>query len=363
MRRSAKIVSTVLVASMMLTGCSWGEIKDKFTGADSGVEEAADYVAEDCITIAEYKGVEVDCSVGDDEVKAEIDSFLGQNTTEKKIKKGKCKAGDTVNIDYSGSIDGKKFDGGTAEDQSLELGSNSFIPGFEDQVIGMSVGDKKDINVKFPDDYHDDKVAGKDAVFSVKVNYISESIVPELTDKLVKEKTEYKTVDEYKKGTLEKLKKDKEEDAGSSAYNIVQEKTEVKNYPDSLISGIKKQIDAYYRYMAKQYQFEDFNKFLEQSGMTEDAYNEQLKKAAENVAKSQLIAEVICAKENITVTDEEVDNAIKEAAEQGQQSVEDFEKAFKEAYGDSITIKQYHKNMLITNKAGDFVKDNAVIKK
>ena len=179
MKKRTAIISTFLSVSLFLTGCSWSDITAKFTGADtSGTAAPAstekDYVAEECVTLPEYKGIEVDCTVSEEDIEAEIKSVLNDHATEKKVKKGKCKQGDTVNIDFTGKVDGKEFDNGSAEDYSMTIGSSGFIAGFDDGVDGMKVGETKDLKLKFPDDYHQEDLKGKDVVFTVKVNFISE---------------------------------------------------------------------------------------------------------------------------------------------------------------------------------------------
>ncbi len=350
----------------MLTSCggSWEEIKGKFTGKDNSVvsSSAIDFSEikpEDYVTVPEYKGIEVDCSVGEDEVQAEIEYFLGENSTEKKIKKGKCKSGQTVNIDFVGTMDGVEFDGGKAEDQTITLGASGFIDGFDDGVIGMKVGEKKDINVTFPEDYQQTDLAGKPAVFAVTLNYISKTVTPELTDDLVKEKTEYKTVDEYKAGTLETLKKQKKDNAGQTAYGKVEEKVEVKSYPEALLSVYTAQLDAYYRASASQYGFSDFNTFLSQSGMDEAAYQSYLKEAAEANAKTQLVTRYIADKEGFTVTDEDIKNEISSNLEASGQTEDEFRKSFEELYGKDMPLDQYYEIVLPTNKVIEFVVKNA----
>lgn len=368
MKKRAVIISTFLAASLMLTGCSWNDIKAKFTGEDGSTQTASgsaivveDYDPEECITLPEYKGIEVDCKVSDEDVQAEIDSFLSDNASENKIKKGKCKEGDTVNIDYVGKIDGEAFDNGSATDQTITLGSSGYIDGFDDGVIGMKPGQTKDINVTFPDDYSAEELAGKPAVFTITLNYISEEVTPELTDKLVSEKTDYKTVDEYKKATKENLKKDKKENAGQTAYAEVEEKAEVKKYPETLVEVCKSQLDAYYKYTATQYGYSDFDSFLTAMQMNKDTYQDQLKQAAQSIAKTQLLAEAIAAKENISVTDDEVKKEIAAVAEQAGQEEADLKKSFEDLYGEAITIENYYKVTLLTNKVVDFIGDNAKI--
>lgn len=358
------MVSVFLTASLFLTGCSWSDIAAKFTGADTESTQSAgekDYVAADCVTLAEYKGVEVDCTVGDDELQSEIDSALSSHSTENKIKKGTCKKGDTVSIDFVGKIDGKEFDNGSAEDYSITLGSSGFIDGFDDGVIGMKVGKKKDLNLRFPDDYQNEELKGKDVVFTVTLNYISETITPELNDEFVTNNTDNKTVDEYKTATRQNLAQEKKDKAGETAFGTVEEGSEVKTYPESLVNMCSSQLDAYYRYMSTQYGFEDFNAFLTQMQMTEESYKQMLDQSAQSIAKTQLVAEAIAAKEGITVSDDEIKEQITTAVSQGGQTEEDLRKSFQELYGDVITIEEYYRITLTTNKVVDFVGENAKI--
>ena len=272
-----------------------------------------------------------------------------------------------VNIDYVGKVDGEAFDNGSATDQTITLGSSAYIDGFDDGIVGMKVGDTKDINVTFPEDYGqggDDQakqLAGKPAVFTITLNYISETKMPKLNDKLVSEKTEYKTVAEYKEATRNKLVEDKKKSAGQTAYGEVEQKAEVKKYPETLVESCKSQLDAYYKYTAKQYGYSDFKAFLSAMQMDEATYNDNLLKAAQSIAKTQILAEAIAAKENITVTDEEIKAAIASVAEQAGQEEADLKKNFEDLYGQAITIERYYKVTLLTNKVIDFVGENAKI--
>jgi trigger factor len=277
------------------------------------------------------------------------------------VKKGTCKDGDSVNIDYVGKIDGEKVDNACAEDQTITLGSSGYIDGFDDSVIGMKVGETKDANLTFPDDYGVDELNGKDVVFTITLNYISETETPELTDKLVKKKTDYSTVEEYKQATLESLKKDKKDDAGETAYSEVEDNTEVTTYPDSLVQTCSDQLDAYYQYLSTQYGFTDFTTFLTQMGMDEDSYKESLQQAAQSIAKTQLIAEAIAEKEGITVSDDEIAQEIASAAEESSQEESEIRSTFESLYGDTITIEEYYRITLLTNKVIEFVGENAVI--
>lgn len=371
MKKRTAIMSTCLAAALFLTGCSWSDVAAKFTGADTPnslppaqeqVVSGGAYVAEECVKLAEYKGIEVDCKVSDDEIEDTIQAELEGHSTENKIKDRACKLGDTVNIDYSGKVDKKKFDGGTASDQTITLGSSGYISGFDDGVVGMKAGEKKDLKLKFPDDYHEEKLKGKDVVFSVTMNYISEEVLPELTDEFVASNTEQKTVAEYRENIRQQLLQEKKDSAAEKAYSQVEEKSEVTKYPESLINVCKEQMDSYYRkYMAPQYGFEDFNSFLQQMNVTEEVYQQKLEEAAKSIAKTQLLTEAIAAKEGITVTDEEIKGEIDTVVAQSGQDEAALRKSFEEIYGTVMTLEEYYRISLITDRAITFVGENAKI--
>ena len=178
-----------------------------------GVTLIADVPVKPEVKIASYKGLKIkkyEYNVTDADVEAEVKKLLERDAAEVEVKDRAAKNGDKVNIDFSGSVDGEKFAGGTAEEYDLVLGSGSFIPGFEEQVVGLKVGDKKDITVRFPDDYQAENLKGKEAVFAIKMNKITEKQLPELNDEFVKAHAGADTVDEYKDKTREKLLKQAE---------------------------------------------------------------------------------------------------------------------------------------------------------
>ncbi|WP_051437801.1 trigger factor [Eubacterium xylanophilum] len=372
MKKSTVILSTLLISSILVTGCSWGDVKNKFTGEDtasgsavsgSAVIEIEDYNPEECVTLPEYKGVEVDCTVKADEIKADIDSDLGSHSKEKKIKDRACKSGDTVNIDYEGKADGKAFDGGTAKEQDLVLGSGSMIPGFEDGIVGMKPGEQKDVKVTFPKDYNTKELAGKDAVFTIKLNFIKKTIIPKLTEEYVKKNTDHKSIDEYKKSVEEKLAKQKKDSAPSNAFGKVLEKVEVKKYPKGLKEVYIEQLKTYYASMAKSYGASDLKGFAEMQGMTEQQFIESsITPGAENMAKQHLAAEAIAAKEGIDVSDDDVKTEIDKIVKQQNVEVSKLEENYKSMYGSSMSLNDYFKIMLKQNKVVELVGKNAKIK-
>ena len=169
-------------------------------------------------------------------------------------------------------------------------------------------------------------------------------------------------MDEFKEATRQKLAQDKKDQAGQNAYSTVEEKAEVKTYPESLINVCSSQLDSYYRnYMAPQYGFTDFNTFLSQMNMTEETYQESLKQAAQSIAKTQLVTQAIAAKEGIEVTEDEVKKEIETAVSQSGQEEAEVRKSFEELYGTVITLEEYYRVTIITNKIIDFVGENAKI--
>lgn len=370
MKKRTAVISTCLAAALLLTGCSWSDVAAKFTGADTpnslppAQEQAAsggDYVAEECVKLAEYKGIEVDCKVSDEEIEEKIQSELQEHSTVNQIKDRACKLGDKVNIDYSGKVDKKKFDGGTASDQTITLGNSGYISGFDDGVAGMKPGEKKDLELKFPDDYHEESLKGKDAVFSVTLNYISEEIVPELTDEFVTSNTEQKTVEEYRENIRQQLLKEKKESVAKEVYFQVMDKSEVTKYPESLVNAYKEQSDFYFRNIVAP-QYGDFSSFLQMNNnITEDEYKEELEKMAQYYAKIQLVTEAIAAKEGITVTDEEIKGEIDNAVAKSGKDEAAVRKEYEENYGTAITLEEQYRVSLIADKAVNFMSENAKI--
>lgn len=294
------------------------------------------------ITITQYEGIEVTqveaVEITDADVEQQIQSNLTAASTEKEVKDRAAKEGDTVNIDFKGSVDGVEFEGGSAEGASLELGSNSFIgaegdyKGFEEQIVGHSIGESFDITVKFPADYQNAEMADKVAVFNVKLNSISIVTVPELTDKWVKENSKKsKTVEEYKKEIKKSVEDNNKKSTDATLQSAVMEslmdQIEVKEYPKKDLEEQRKLIDDYYQGMAKSYNME-FKDFATQyMQLTEEEYDKQAKEAAEKAVQRTLACDLIAKKKNLEPSKEEYDKQIKEFAESsGYEKVADFKK-------------------------------------
>lgn len=378
MKKQYTVVALLFIVTAVLTGCSWSEFKAKITGNDSASGTAVtqnasgpvvieDYNVDDCITLGTYKGVDVDCTVSDSELQSEIDTFLSNHVKETKIKSGTVASGTSINIDFTGKVDGKEFDGGSAQEYEVVAGNSGFIDGFDEGMIGMKVGQTKDLKLKFPDNYTPNaKLSGKDVVFTVKINYIVKTSKRKFNDAFVKNYSDdgYKTVSEYKEKTLEKLKKDKISNAGSTALGTVMQSATVKKLPDTLKEAYRKYYDQLTKAQIKSYYGEsaDFETILAGQGMTKEQYEQQLSLAAESYAKQQLVCEAIAAKEGIKVTDDAVKAFVKE---QSNTDYETGKKQYETNFGTdaAMTYDQMNKTYYLITKVMEFLKDNANIKK
>ena len=261
------------------------------------------------MTIGEYKGLtlnRISQEVTDDDVQAEIDYDLEDKGEE--IKDGTVESGDTVTINFTGTIDGKEFDGGSAEDYQLTVGEGSMIDGFEDGIIGMKDGETKELDLTFPEDYYDDSVAGKAVVFKVTLQKFTRKA--ELTDEWVAANTDYKTVDEYKNSVREQLQKDADTSADidlyDSAWTEVLSASEIKKYPEADVNTAIEE----YKAQTEQYVQEagiEMSDFLEAQGISEDEYDDECKTYAESKVEQNLIVQGIMTEEGLTIEDNELD--------------------------------------------------------
>lgn len=325
--------------------------------------DASTYVWSDYVTLGEYKGVEVEVpsvEVTDEEVEEKVQSLLSYYATTNDITEGTVEEGHTVNIDYTGYINDVQFDGGTATGASLTIGSNSFIDGFEDGLIGVNVGDTVTLNLQFPDPYlNNPDYAGKDVVFEVKVNSIQETVLPELTDAFIAENTTYTTVDEYKAALRENLESSKEDDVKSDKLNdvwsIIIENCEVIAYPEELVAQYQDEMNDYYTQIATNYFSTTLEEYVTSNGSTMEEFNEIVEEYGKSSAISELIAIGIAEKEGIEVSDDELNEYVDSLLEEG--SVSNFETAEEiiDYYGES-----YLKLSLKFQKVLEYVEEQAV---
>lgn len=312
------------------------------------------------VKLGQYKGIEVKkekVKVAAKDVTEYIDRILKQHASLEAVEGQPLEKGNTAVFDFEGSVDGVKFDGGTASNYSLEIGSGQFIPGFEDQMVGMNVGEEKDINVTFPENYQAENLAGKAAVFKVKVNEIKKQVLPELNDSFVADELEIdnvKTVKEYKDFVKEVITKERTEASENKFVDDIITKV-VKNakveVPEELVNEeVEKQVKRIEQ-QAKMYGL-TADMLLKYSGMESlDQYKETVRPSALNSVKERIIFEEIAKAEKFEVTDEEYENEIAKAAEEMKKTVNELKKTYtKEAITPYITLQ----------KAYDLVKTSAV---
>lgn len=280
--------------------------------------------------VGTYKGVEVakkNTRVTAKEVDSRIESLLkGKATISEKAEQVIAK-GDTANFDFVGSVDGVKFEGGEAHGYEMEIGSGQFIPGFEDQMIGMKKGETKDVNVTFPTPYAAKELEGKAAVFAVTVNSVKESKLPELNDEFVKslKKENVNTVDELKNSIKAEIKSQKEESEKNrqidEVVNKILDATKVE-LPESMINNFTNDYKSRYEQQAKAYNI-PLETLLQLSGTTLEAFNENAKKIGERQALFQVVLDKVAFAENLQPTEEELKARAEEIAKQTNQKAED----------------------------------------
>ena len=312
------------------------------------------------VTLGEYKGVAVEKNVEkvtDEAVDARIQNDVERASTTQDVTDRAVENGDIVNLDYAGSVDGVAFEGGTAQGQSLTIGSGMFIPGFEEQMVGMNIGEERDLNVKFPEQYHAENLAGKDAVFHVKVNGIQTKVRPELDDDFAADVSEFDTFEAYKANIVADLEKNAADRAEANLEDaLVQKVVDAADcdIPDAMIQD---EITTMLREMEMRmmYQGIRFEDYLKYTGQTLDQVRENYKPEAANRVKTQLVLEAVAKAENIVPTDEDVDETIADQAKRMNRDVEEFKASLSEQQ------KEYLKETAGIKKVIDFLKANAVI--
>ena len=312
------------------------------------------------VKLGEYKGIKFDkieYNVTDKDVEDELDRLVKRNAREIEVTDRPCQKGDITIIDYSGSVDGVKFEGGTAEKQTLELGAGRFIPGFEEQVEGMSIGEEKDITVKFPEDYHAEDLKGKDAVFAIKLHEIKAKELPEVNDEFIKEAAGEESLDAYKQATKKKLQEANDRKAKAETEDkivkAIAEKSEVE-IPKALIDN---QIENDIREMEyrMKYQGLDMQTYLKLTNQTMDDFKKSREGQATEQIKIQLVLDKIIKEENIKATQEEIDAKIAEQAIAYGKDVEEFKNSLNERQ------LSYFENNVEIEKVLEFLTTNNII--
>lgn len=348
MKKFAAIALAALMSVGLLTGCGTSKKAAETTTAakeettanyGQGLNEDGtlkDVTASDYVTVCDYSKIKIpkdEVTASDSDVQSQIDSIMENYKTTKKVTNRKVKDGDKVNIDYTGTIDGEEFDGGSAEGYDLTIGSGSFIDNFEEQLIGKKPGSTVKVEVTFPDDYTDDSVAGKDAVFETKINYISVEKEQKVTDKFVKENLKdsygYTSVKDMKSKIKENLENTNKSDY---IWNYLTENSTFKEIPeelvndriDVLVDGLKSELEA------SSYSFDDY---LSAYGLEDEAaLREQYYSTCESTVKIFLIADAIAKEKNLSVTDE----AVKEYF--GDTDSSEYESYYTKAYVNRVVL-------------------------
>ena len=313
------------------------------------------------VTLGAYKGIEVEkqeYNVTDEMVEAEIQKEREKIASTVEVTGRAVADGDKVNLDYSGSVGGVKFDGGTAENQELTIGSGMFIPGFEEQMVGMNVGEEKDITVTFPEQYHSEELAGKEAVFHVKVNAIEETVLPEADDEFAKDVSEFDTIAELRADKRKKLEEAAELRAKNQRENELIEKAcenAAVEIPEAMIERQMDHIlnDIRYRLSMQGISLEDYCKYTGNS--IEDMRKEMREDAAKRV-KSQLVLEAIGKAEAVEAAAEEIEEKLNEYAAQFGDKAESFKT------GLTDEDKLYFADQIVLDKTIALLMDNAVEK-
>ena len=309
--------------------------------------------------IGEYKGIEVplqDRDVTDEDLEKELKTELEKNSRMLTVEDRPAQMGDTCNIDYAGTIDGVAFDGGTAQGHDLELGSNTFIPGFEEQLVGVSTGEEKDVKVTFPEEYHAEDLKGKEAVFHCKVNKIQKKEVPELDDDFAQDVSEFDTLDEYKEELKKQIAERKKAAADNAdinaAIDYLVKNTEI-DLSDLIIND---QADNMFRNYANSFasQGMSMDQYLGMLGQTAEQFKEMMKPEAEKQLRSQFILEKVAEVENIEATDEQVDEKLSDMAKSYGMELDKLKEIFSEDY-----LAQF-KDEMKTELAGKFLGENSV---
>ena len=313
------------------------------------------------VTLGAYKGIEVEkqeYNVTDEMVEAEIDKEREKIASTSEITDRPVANGDKINLDYSGSVDGVKFEGGTAEGQELTIGSGTFIPGFEEQLVGMNPGEEKDITVTFPEKYHSEELAGKEAVFHVKVNAILETNLPEADDEFAKDVSEFDTIAELRADKRKKL----EEAEALHAKNVRENALITKACENAIVeipeAMIERQMDHMlndirYRLSMQGISLEDYCKY---TGSSIEAMRKEMRGDAEKRVKSQLVLEAISKAEALEATAEEIEQKLDEYAAQFGDKAESFKKGLTEE------DKLYFADQIVLDKTIALLCDNAVEK-
>lgn len=368
------IAAILLCMAVGMTGCSGNGSKETTAPTETKAEteapsteesevaeavERPDYKALDYVTLGEYKGLEVtlqSLEVTDEEIDAQVQSALSQNDKLTTLTEGTVENGDVANIDYEGKLNGEAFDGGTDKGYDLTIGSGSFIEGFEEGLVGKTIGDTVDLNLTFPENYQSTDLAGKDVVFTVTVNSVKRA--PELTDELAAEISDYETAEEYRASIESDLKTQKQSEQESAKLNdlvgLAYQNATINDYPQEMVDYQLAKVTEYYKAYAEQAGMEYADFLSQQVGMTEEEFLEKMTETVKQSMVSELVLRAIAEKEGVEVSDEEFQASAEKYA--SQMNMTDVD-AFIQQYGRSEIMAS-----ILQDKAVEILEENAVVK-
>jgi len=336
------------------------EIDIKQIGSGENLIFTARVTVKPEVQLGQYKGIEVnkiEYNVTDEDVEQELKKMQDKNSRLITVEDRPVQSGDIAVIDFEGFVDGKAFEGGKGTNYNLEIGSGQFIPGFEEQLIGKNAGEEVEVHVTFPEEYHAAELAGKPAVFKVKISQIKVKELPEIDDEFAKDVSEFDTIDQLKEDIRKKLTEEREHRAKHELENSIIEKVvegAVTDIPEVMIEN---QIQNMLRDfdMRLRGQGLDLQKYMEYTGSDINTFKEQFKEQAEKQVKTSLVLEAISKAEEIEVSDEEVEKELARLAENYKMDVEKMKNILRPEDIQSI------KNDLIISKTVDMLVENAKV--
>lgn len=342
------------------------EVKvDKFEeGKD--IEFSVEFAVYPTVKLGEYKGIKVNKyvhQVNDEDIEERLEAEQKKQARQLSITEGMIEPKDNLTFDYVGSVDGVEFEGGKAENATLKIGSGQFIPGFEDQLIGMELGTEGDINVKFPEEYHTKDLAGKDAVFHVKLHNVEREELPELDDDFAQDVSEFDTLEEYKQDLRKQLQEEAEKNAENKAkqdmYEIIVKNSEFE-MPDAMVEV---QMDRMLNSMDQNLRQQGFSldQFLQMVGNDKNAFREQYREQAKQEVSSEVVLEELVKSVDYQVSDEDINEFIEKAFAEDTKGAEQFREMMTDAQKENIayqiknnkSIEEAWKHAVVTTIEGD----------
>lgn len=336
------------------------ELDVKEIGKDKDFVFTVTVYVEPEANVKEYMGLEINkfnTEVTDEDINARIEKQRESNARISTVEDRELKQNDISTIDFEGFVDGVAFEGGKGENYELTIGSGQFIPGFEEQLVGMKIGEEREINVKFPEDYHAENLKGKDSTFKVKLISIKEKILPDVDDEFVKDISEFETLDEYKKDVENKLKEEKEKQAKADKETQVLDKIIENTEVEIPLSMIDNEVNQMLEQFAANltYQGLTIEKYCEYMGTTVNEFKQTLRPQATRDVKLKLALEFIAKAENVKVEDSEIDEKIKELAN-------DYESENVDSLLKNENVRNYMKEKLLQDNTLKLVVDSAKVK-